>query len=227
MPYLLYDRMVAFHLVRGLSVPFTASEFYQGLSQCWLAHDGMVFSAAQTTLYDQLCLKAESVQQLALFVTDEVSAIQRLRGDLSAEGGRGPQTYVEIQPKFIRQWYPEKYEKLPELLRILSQNFIRGENERWYVPDYENSAHLEALREYEFLREFADYTDRTGRIRVFRSEAIKTGFSHAWAEHNYKEIIQMAEHLPEQALQEDPKLKLYYDNALNRAPEEIKQERLL
>ena len=29
--YLLYDRMVAFHLVRGLSVPLSSPEFYQGL----------------------------------------------------------------------------------------------------------------------------------------------------------------------------------------------------
>ncbi|NMC28851.1 MAG: hypothetical protein GYA45_02120 [Pelolinea sp.] len=46
------------------------------------------------------------------------------------------------------------------------------------------------------------------------------------------EVIQLisankTERLPEQALQEDPKLKLYYDNALNRAPAEIKQERLI
>ena len=227
MPYLLYDRMVAFHLVRGLTVPLTASEFYQGLSQRWLSRDGMVFTSAQTTKYDQLRLQAESVQQLALFVTDEVSAIQWLRGELSTEGGGGPQTYAEIQPKFIRHWHPEKYEKLPELLVILDQNFIRGEDERWTVPDTENSAHLEFMREHELLREFAEYASGAGRIRIFRSEAIKAGFSHAWAEHRYREIIHVAERLPEQALQENPKLKLYYDNALNRAPIEIKQERLL
>lgn len=228
MPYLLYDRMVAFHLVRGLTVPLSSSEFYQGLSQRWLARDGMYFTAAQATTYDQLRLHAESVQQLALFVTDEASAILWLRGELSEETGNGTQTFSEIMPKYIKQWIPEKYEKLPELQVILEQNFLKDENtHKWYVPDADNAAHLEALRERDLLREFADYTAGTGKIKVFRTEAVKAGFSKAWAEHRYRDIIAVAERLPEQALQEDPKLKLYYDNALNRAPKEPKQERLI
>jgi len=227
MPFLLYDRMVAFHLVRGLTVPLSSSEFYQGLSQRWLARDGMYFTAAQATTYDQLRLKAESVQQLALFVTDEVSAIQWLRGELSSETGHGPQTYSELQPSFVRQWHPGRFEQLPELLVILEQNFLRDDQERWFVPDPDNTAHLEALREYDLLREFNEYQAGTGKIKVFRSEAVKAGFSKAWGEHRYADIIKVAERLPEQALQEDPKLKLYYDNALNRAPKEMKQEKLI
>jgi hypothetical protein len=227
MPYLLYDRMVAYHLVRGLTVPLSSSEFYQGLSQRWLARDGMYFTSAQVTQYDQMRLQAESVQQLALFVTDEASAIQWLRGELSAEAG-GPQTYAEIQPKFIRQWHPEKYEKLPELQVLLEQNFLEDKgNHKWFVPDADNAAHLEALRERDLLREFAEYTAGKGKIKVFRAEAVKAGFSKAWSEHRYRDIIAVAERLPEQALQEDTKLKLYYDNALNRAPKEPHQERLI
>lgn len=33
LPYLLYDRMVAFHIMRGLPVPLSAPQFYQGLGQ--------------------------------------------------------------------------------------------------------------------------------------------------------------------------------------------------
>lgn len=227
MPYLLYDRMVAFHLVRGLTIPLSASDFYKGLSQRWLMRDGMVFTAAQATTYDQLRLKAERVQQLALFVTDEASAIQWLRGELNAETGHGAQTYSDIQPRFLKQLHQERYEKLPELQVILQQNFLQDAEERWYAPDPENAAHLEALRERDLLHEFNEYLAGTGRIKVFRAEAVKAGFSKAWAEHTYTTIIKVAERLPEQALQEDPKLKLYYDNALNRAPKEIKQERLI
>lgn len=227
MPYLLYDRMVAFHLVRGLTVPLSAAEFYQGLSQRWLMRDGMVFTAAQVSQYDRLRLKAERVQQLAIFVTDEASAIQWLRGELDPQTGHGPQTYAELMPRFLKQLFQERYEKLPELQVILEQNFLRDAEERWFVPDPENTAHLEALRQRDLLREFAEYTRGSGRIRVFRAEAVKAGFSKAWAEHDYKTIIQVAERLPEQALQEDPKLKLYYDNALNRAPQEMRQERLI
>lgn len=227
MPYLLYDRMVAFHLVRGLTMPLSSSDFYQGLSQRWLARDGMYFTAPQAAQYDRLRLKADSVQQLALFITDEASAILWLRGELDEQGGHGRQTYAEIQPKFVKQWHPEKYEKLPELLEILKQNFLRDEEERWYVPDPDNAAHLEAMRQRDLLREFTEYTAGSGRIKVFRAEAVKAGFSKAWSEHRYLDIVRVADRLPDQALQEDPQLKLYCDNARSRAPKEPKQERII
>ncbi len=227
MPYLLYDRMVAFHLVRGLTIPLSAAEFYKGLSDHFLVRDGMIFSNLQASAYDRLRLKAERVQQLELFVTDEASTIQWLRVELSTDSGNGPQTYAELQPKFLRQLVLERYEKLPELLAILEQNFLRGAEDRWFAPDPENSAHLEELRQRELLREFAEYQKSAARLKVFRQEAVKAGFSKAWGEHRYETIIQVAERLPEQALQEDPQLKLYYDNALNRAPKTPKQERLI
>lgn len=227
MPYLLYDRMLAFHLVRGLTIPLSSSEFYQGLSQHWLMRDGMVFSASQAFQYDQMRLSAEKVQQLSLFVTDEASAIQWLRTELSAETGNSPQTYADLQPKFLKQLHQERYEKLPELLEILHQNFLQDDEERWYVPNPDKQADLEALRSQALLREFNEYTKGSGKIKVFRAEAIKTGFSKAWQEHAYTLIVQVAERLPEQALQEDPKLKLYVDNARNRARKEPKQEKLI
>jgi hypothetical protein len=59
------------------------------------------------------------------------------------------------------------------------------------------------------------------------SEAIQSRFSKAGRNINYDLIVQVAERLPEQALQEDPQLKLYYDNALNRARNQPEQRRLL
>ncbi len=227
MPYLLYDRMVAFHLVRGLTVPLSASEFYAGLSQRFLMREGMAFSNAQAFSYDQTRLGVESVQQMALFVTDEASAINWLRTELDPNTGSGAQTYAELQPKFLRQLHQERFEKLPELAVILRQSFLQDSEERWFIPDIAKQADLEALREQALLREFHEATQGTGRIRVFRAEAIRAGFSKAWQEHAYASIIQVAERLPEQALQEDTKLKLYYDNARNRAPREPKQGRLI
>ena len=47
----------------------------------------------------------------------------------------------------------------------------------------------------------------------FRSEAIRAGFAQAWQQHDYATIVKVAERLPEQVLQEDPDLLMYYDNA--------------
>lgn len=226
-PYLLYDRMLAFHLVRGLTIPLSSSEFYQGLSQHWLMRDGMAFTPSQAFTYDQLRLESDKVEQLSLFVTDEASAIQWLKAELNPTTGNGPQTYSDLQPKFLKQLHQERYEKLPELQVILRQSFLQDEEERWFVPDLEKQADLEALREQALLHEFNEYSRGTGKIKVFRAEAIKAGFSKAWAEHAYDRIVAVAERLPEQALQEDPKLKLYYDNALNRARKQPKQAQLL
>lgn len=225
--YLLFDRMVAFHIVRGLNVPISAPEFYRGLSQRFLERDGMVFTAAQAAAYDKLRLQAERVEQLALFVTDEDSARQWLRQELAPETGHGAQTYGELQPRFVQKLHQSKFEALPELLELLKESFIQDESGRWYVPDPEEASDLEKLRQNALLREFNEYLKTKGKLKVFRSEAVRAGFSKCWHERAYDTIVEIAERIPESVLQEDPKLKMYYDNALSRASKQPKQEKLL
>lgn len=222
-PYLLYDRMVAFHIQRGLTVPLSSPEFYQGLSQRFLEREGMVFSAAQAAAYDKLRLQAERVEQLALFVTDESSARQWLRQELERE----PKTYGDLQPKFVQQLHQSKYEDLPELKVILEQAFLQDEKGRWYVPDPERAADLEKLRQNALLREFNEYRKSKGRLRVFRSEAVRAGFSNAWREREYDVIVEVAERMPESVLQEDQQLLMYYHNAGLRQSNQPKQDNLL
>jgi len=45
--YLLFDRMVAFHVQRGVTVPLSAAEFYAGLDQRFSERDGMYFLPEQ------------------------------------------------------------------------------------------------------------------------------------------------------------------------------------
>jgi hypothetical protein len=97
-PFLLFDRMVAFHIQRGLAVPLSAPEFYQGLRQHFRESDGMVFTPLQRAEYDKRRMQAEDVAQLALFASDERSAIQWLHRELATEDGAGPQTYQELSP---------------------------------------------------------------------------------------------------------------------------------
>lgn len=222
-PYLLYDRMVAFHIQRGLTVPLSSPEFYQGLSQRFLEREGMVFTAAQAAAYDKLRLQAERVEQLALFVTDESSARQWLRQELEHE----PKTYGDLQPKFVQQLHQSKYEDLPELKVILEQAFLQDEKGNWYVPDPERAADLEKLRQNALLREFNEYRKGKGRLKVFRSEAVRAGFSNAWREREYDVIVEIAERMPESVLQEDQQLLMYYHNAGLRQSSQPRQENLL
>ncbi len=89
--------------------------------------------------------------------------------------------------------------------------------DRWYVPDPNKAIDLEKRREKALLKEFEGYQASTGRkLKEFRLEVLRAGFKAAWAAKNYKAIIAIAQKIPEEALQEDEKLLLWYDQALTR-----------
>jgi len=120
--FLLFDRMVAFHVQRGVTVPMSAAEFYAGLAQRFPERDGMYFLPEQVAEYDKKRMTVKEVLQLQLFVTDEASAIQWLKQQLTKK----PQTFQELHPQFMREiggW--EKYEKPLELSELLEENFLR------------------------------------------------------------------------------------------------------
>jgi len=271
--YLLFDRMVAFHVQRGVTVPMSAAEFYAGLVQRFSERDGMYFLPEQVAEYDKKRMTVREVLQLQLFVTDESSAIQWLKQQLLKK----PQTFQEIHPQFLKEiggWH--KHEKPLELKELLEQNFlcydgkgpipakivswlkqseemrkiiqeelgdgsvceengalnfsslspqssalITRSKDRWYVPDPNKAGDLEKLRERSLLKEFEEYLRSSQkRLKVFRLEAVRAGFKKAWQERDYATIITVARKIPENVLQEDPKLLMWYDQALTRSGEE-------
>ncbi len=121
-PHLLFDRMVAFHVLRNVTVPLSVGEFLSGLLRRFPERDGMVFLPDQVAEYDGKRAAVEDVAQLEIFVVDEVSAIQWLKQHLS----RKPQSFQDVHPQFLREiagW--QKHERLPELSEMLEQNFLR------------------------------------------------------------------------------------------------------
>ncbi len=264
MDYLLYDRMVAFHVQRGIMVPMSAAEFYAGLEQRFPKRDGMYFVPDQAAEYDRKKMQAKGLKQLDLFVRDEDSAILWVKEQLS----RKPQTFQELYPQFRIDsvgWLD--FEKPIELQDLLKENFlcydgtgpipnqimswlkcsekyrtkineieakhgpassrgletddpelINAAKDRWYVPDPNQAADLEKLREKALLKEFQEYKESTERrLRVFRLEAVRAGFKKAWQDRDYHTIIDVANKLPESVLQEDPKLLMWYNQALTKA----------
>lgn len=246
--YLLFDRMVAFHVQRSVTVPMSATEFYAGLVQRFSERDGMYFLPEQVAEYDKKRMTVKEVLQLQLFVTDESSAIQWLKQQLMGK----PQTFQELHPQFMREiggW--QKFEKPLELREMLEQNFLCYDGkddvpgpihsylstnfkelrnlskddpalqakakDRWYVPDPNKAGDLEKLRERSLLREFEEYKTGKKRLRVFRLEAVRAGFRKAWQAHDYATILHVARKIPENILQEDQKLLMWYDQALTRS----------
>jgi len=245
--FLLFDRMVAFHVQRGVTVPLSAADFYAGLEQRFSLRDGMYFLPDQAAEYDKKRLTVQEVLQLQLFVFDEASAIEWLKQQLTKK----PQTFQDIHPQFLKEiggWH--KHEKALELSVLLGENFLcydgKGEvpsqihsylssnfkelrnldkdnpslkakaRNRWYVPDPNKAGDLERMREKALLKEFEEYKQTKKKLRVFRLEAIRAGFKKAYQKRDYATIIALAEKIPNNVLEEDPKLLLWYDQAVTR-----------
>ena len=210
--YLLYDRMVAFHVQRGYSVPLSTAEFHAGLLQKFPVRDGMFFLPDQVNEYDGQRMGVEEVEQYQLFVSDEKSAIQWVRQQLQEK----PMTYTDLQPLFMQEaqrvW--EKHEQPLELRTILEQSFVEEAGGKWRVPDPKKEADLEQLRSRALMKEFQQYLDMKGKLKVVRTEALRAGFKDCWQRKDYKTIIQMGKRMPEAVIQEDSALLMYYDNAL-------------
>jgi DNA modification methylase/predicted RNA-binding Zn-ribbon protein involved in translation (DUF1610 family) len=215
--YLLFDRMVAYHIMQGIPVPMDATDFYRGLDGKFLKRDGMYFLADQVNEYDTARIKTEVENvQFNLFVTNEKTAISWLYQQLSDEYG-GSKTYAQIQPMFMQEVKAvDKYEDMPELQTILEENFLRDEDGRWYIPDVTKEGDVAKLREKNLLKEFEGYLSSKGKLKLFRSEAIRVGFSKLWKEKNYQAIVDLADRLPEATVQEDPNILMYYDISLGR-----------
>lgn len=215
--YLLFDRMVAYHIMQGIPVPLDATDFYRGLDEKFLKRDGMYFLPDQVNEYDTARIKTDVENiQFSLFVTNEKTAIAWLYQQLDESSG-APQTYAELQPKFMQEVKTiDKYEAIPELSVLLEENFLQDENGRWYVPDITKEGDVAKLREKNLWKEFEGYMASKGKLKLFRSEAIRVGFARLWKEKNYKAIVEFAERLPEKTIQEDANLLMYYDISLSR-----------
>ena len=73
---------------------------------------------------------------------------------------------------------------------------------------------MDELRTRGLLREFDEYGQpKQRRLKLFRLEAIRAGFRRAWQARDYATIIEVARKIPEDVLQEDPKLLMWYDQA--------------
>jgi DNA modification methylase len=119
-------------------------------------------------------------------------------------------------PSQIHSYLSTNYKDLRGLEKN-SPALVAKAKERWYVPDPNKAQDLEKKREKVLLREFETYKTFTGRkIKESRLEVLRAGFRTAWGNKDYATIMSVASKLPDETLQEDEKLLLWYDQALTR-----------
>jgi hypothetical protein len=276
-PRILYDRMVAFYVGHGVPVPLSSAEFQRELADKFPEREGMFFLSEQVAEFDKKRAQMEGVGQMSIFVEDEKSAIDWLRGFLKNR----PSTYQDIHPEFMQQlsasW--KKFEARPELRMLLEQNFLQYKGhegvpsqihsylstqnkdlrnlskddprlqarakDRWYVPDPAKAVDVEQLRNRRLLEEFWTLCDDAGiarpkpgdanqpalpiaipsavkkgsrkKAKEVRTEAVRTGFKECFARKDYGTILAIAQHLPDNVIEEDEQLQMIHDMAEMRA----------
>ena len=88
--------------------------------------------------------------------------------------------------------------------------------DRRCVPDPNKAGDWEKLREKALLKEFVEYKEAKKKFKVFRLEAVRAGFKKARQERDYAVIVAVADKIPNNVLEEDPKLLMWYDQAVTR-----------
>lgn len=195
-----------------------------------------VAQAPQMELF--VCDERSAIDWLADFLKRRPSTYQELYPEFITQLGAGwkkheskPELAALLEDNFIR--YDGTGDVPSQIHAYLSSNFkdLRGldksdlrliakARDRWYVPDPNKAQDLEKKREKALLKEFETYLTFTGRkLKEFRLEVLRAGFKAAWSKKDYQTIIKVAQKIPDEALQEDEKLLLWYDQALTRLEE--------
>jgi len=176
-----------------------------------------------------------AIDWLTDFLKRRPSTYQEIHPEFTTQLGAGwkkheakPELMALLENNFLK--YDGSGEVPSQIHAYLSSNFkeLRGleksdprlitkAKDRWYVPDPNKAQDLEKKREKALLKEFEQYQQHSGRkLKEFRLEVLRAGFKDAWSRKDYQTIIKVAQKIPDEALQEDEKLLLWYDQALTR-----------
>jgi len=217
-PKILYDRLISFYVQRGLPVPIDAGKFQQGLRERYIERDGMFFTNEQVQEYDTQKSSVPNFTQLSIFVTSEQDSIYWLRNILE----KNRKTESDLHPFWMKEvaGNMRKGDKLPEMRSILEENFLKDDAGKWYLPDAENEADLEKLRNKRLLKQFEVYKTEVlkpkSKIKEVRVEALRAGFKQCYQDKDFNTIVTIGDRIPNNLLMEDEVLLQFYDIASSR-----------
>ena len=245
-PRILYDRMVAYYVFKSYLVPISSQEFQIGLRQRFIERDGMCFLPDQVAEYDRKKMTSGGLKEGIMHICDEGSAILWLRqlikekpqtfSDINPQfmqklgGWRKSEVQLDLRellnpnflcydgkgpvPKQIHAYLTRNWKSMRNLPKD-SLALIAKSRSRWYVPNPNEAGDLEKLREKTLLKEFEEYKEAK-KLKIFRLEVVLGGFKKAWQEHDYAVIVAVGDKLPNNVREEDPKLLMWYDQAVTR-----------
>ena len=121
----------------------------------------------------------------------------------------------ELVPEQIHAYLSTNWKELRNLPKD-DKALVAKASDRWYLPDPNKAGDLEKLRERALLKEFEDYKQAGKKLKVFRLEAVRAGVKKCWQDRDYATIVAVADKIPNNVLEEDPKLLMWYDQAVTR-----------
>jgi DNA modification methylase len=220
----------------GLSLRFSNRDGMVFLSEQVATYDRKRTQFAQAPQMELFVSDERSaIDWLTDFLRKRPSTYQEVHPEFTTQVGAGwkkheerPELSALLDENFLR--FDGNGDVPSQIHSYLSTNFkdLRGlekedprlkakAKDRWFVPDPNKAKDLEQKRERSLLKEFEAYKTATKRqLKESRLEVLRAGFRTAWASKDYKTIIGIAEKLPDETLQEDEKLLLWYDQALTR-----------
>lgn len=217
-PKILFDRLISFYVQRSLPVPLDAGKFQQGLKERFIERDGMFFTHEQASEYERKKADVPNFIQLSIFVGNEQDAIFWLRNILD----KAPKTEQDLHPLWMKEVAANmrKGDNLPEMRTILEENFLKDDAGKWYVPDAENEADLEKLRNRRLMKIFEEYRAEAakpkGKLKEVRVEALRAGFKQCYQDKDFTTIVTVGDRIPNNLLMEDEVLLQFYDIATSR-----------
>lgn len=114
-------------------------------------------------------------------------------------------------PSQIHTLLSTNYHELRNLPKDNSQLKEKADG-MWYVPDPNKASDLEKLREKSLLKEFEAYRAEK-KLKKFRLEVVRAGFKKAFADKDFATILGVGAKIPEDVINEDDKLLMWYNIA--------------
>ena len=215
---MLYSKMLAHYVQHGYEIKQNAKQFYTLLKDNFKLMDRFWFTDAQVTEYDEWKKEQgfQAIEEIAkgqqtLFVSDENSALIWLKNFLNT-----PKSYSDILTAY-NQITTNIDDDIPELQNLLETNVV-FESGMYRQPLTEKEKEAkEEQSEKELLKAFDKVLTeaKTGskKIKTVRKEAVKLGFTKAYQEKRFQDIITVADKLKPSILEDNSEINDFVDIA--------------
>ena len=211
---MLFSKLLAYYVQRGYEIRLNARQFYTLLRDNFKLIDGYWFTGNQVLTYEEWKkrhgLKGIRPGQQIAVVGDEKSAIAWLYNYLDE-----PKEYSEIFTA-SRKITAGVEDQVPELKELLDKNFV-FENGRYRRPMTEKEREaVEEQRQKDLEKAFdAILKDaRSGKkLKEVRKEAVIHGFTRAYQQKHYEDILTVAKHLHKKIIENSSEINDFIEIA--------------